>query len=332
MVMSNPLLSVIIPTHNRPQYLPRAVKSALESAPDGNVEVIVVPNGGDETWKKSLIDLLHDSRIIISPVERGHANVARNHGLKLAKGKYIRFLDDDDYFYPAEAKKQVIQLEVTGADICAGSIAVVDAYGKILNILAIHYQEDFIANILSSRGRTSPQFYVYRRSSIIGLFWDETINIGQDTHWTHSICRTKDWSWTYINQTVSSWVQHSTKQISRKYKINNHLKLQEKYKWDTMQILIQQNRLSSIRQVSSAEGMWVLYNAGFYLSPFFWNKVAKKINNHFPKSHINFHRYRFLSYLCISPLCYELLTFPIRWLGFFRRKVLIKLGYKSQWN
>ena len=82
--MTAPLLSVIIPTHNRPQYLPRAVESALQAAPNGNVEVIVVPNGGDETWKISLATLLKDKRIIVSPIEKGmlmrHVTVEMKHG------------------------------------------------------------------------------------------------------------------------------------------------------------------------------------------------------------------------------------------------------------
>lgn len=329
---TQPLLTVIIPTHNRPQYLPRAVKSALEAAPNGDVEVIVVPNGGDETWKDSLVDILHDSRIIISPVKKGHANVARNHGLTVAKGKYVRFLDDDDYFYPDAAKKQLLMLKESNADICAGSLAVVDIKGDVLNILKIDYQNDFVTHILSSKGRTSPQFYIYRRSAIKGFIWDENIDIGQDTNWTHTMCRKKDWSWICINEVVCSWVQHSTEQISQGYKVKEHLRLQEQYKWGTIQILIQEGRLSLVRQKAASEGMWALFNAGFYLSPIFWNKVAIKINHHFPKSYINFYRYQFLSYLYISPFYYELLTLPLRWLGFFRRKLLIKFGHRSQWN
>ena len=95
--LATPLLSIIIPTYNRPQFIRRAVESALRSEPNGDVEIIIVPNGGDDTWKKSLADFLHNPKILVSPIEKGHANAARNHGLKLAKGKYIRFLDDDDF-------------------------------------------------------------------------------------------------------------------------------------------------------------------------------------------------------------------------------------------
>jgi len=52
--MTTPVCSVIIPTVNRPHYLPRAVESALSGIKPGEVEVIVVPNGPDESCKESL--------------------------------------------------------------------------------------------------------------------------------------------------------------------------------------------------------------------------------------------------------------------------------------
>lgn len=331
-IRAQPLLSVIIPTHNRPQYLPRAVKSALDAAPNGEVEVIVVPNGGDETWKVSLADLLVDQRIIVSPIKKGHANVARNHGMSLATGKYIRFLDDDDYFYTTAAKKQLMMLRKSNADICAGSLAVVNNDGHILNILKVDYQDDFVAHILSSKGRTSPQFYIYRRSAIEGFLWDESINIGQDTHWTHTMCRVKDWSWIYVDEVVSSWVQHSSEQISNGYKAKQHLRLQEGYKWDTISILNNQNRLSSNRKNSAVEGMWALVNAGFYREPLFWSRIIKNLNTNFPNSYTNFPRYNCVNKVGMKPIIYELITLPLRWLGFFRREILIKIGKKSNWN
>jgi len=327
-----PILSIIIPTHNRPEYLPRAVKSALNAAPNGSVEVIIVPNGGDKSWRESLADLLMDNRIIVSPIKKGHANAARNHGLKLAKGEYIRFLDDDDYFYPNAAKKQLIMLEKSNADICAGSIAVVDNKGYVLNILKVDYQEDFVSQILSSKGRTSPQFYIYRRSAIEGFIWDENIDIGQDTHWTHTMCRIKDWSWIYIDEVVSSWVQHTGTQISKRYKVSEHLKLQESYKWDTIQTLIRQGRFTVERKKISIESMWDLIHGGFFFSPFFWIKVMKKTQQIFPNTYPNISIYKGNYKYIISPLFLEIIMVPKRWINYFYRQYLVYIGRGTNWN
>src|SRR5690606_21298027 len=114
-----PPLTVVLPTAGRPQFLPRAVDSALKAAPEGDVEVIVVPNGPDKSWRMALAPFQTDRRIRVAPVARAHANVARNHGLVLARGKYIRFLDDDDYLLPA-ASEQILALERSGHDLCSG--------------------------------------------------------------------------------------------------------------------------------------------------------------------------------------------------------------------
>src|SRR5690606_1617249 len=90
-----PLLSVIIPTHARPQFLPRAIDSALDAAPGGSVEVIVVPNGQDSSWVQIARGFRHDARVRWLPISQSGVSSARNHGLQSANGIYARFLDDD---------------------------------------------------------------------------------------------------------------------------------------------------------------------------------------------------------------------------------------------
>jgi glycosyltransferase involved in cell wall biosynthesis len=328
---NSPLLSVIIPTHNRPQFLARAVKSALDSSINGNVEVIVIPNGGDVTWKESLSTLLNDARVLVSPIQKGHANAARNLGLKLAKGKYIRFLDDDDYFIVDGAVKQLELMEKSNVELCGGSLAVVGSSGKILNILKVLATEDFVTGQLSSQGRTSPQFYIYRSEAIKKLVWQESIDIGQDTHWTHSMCRMKDWTWVCIDEVVCSWVQHSTNQISQKYKVSEHLKLQEQYKWETIQTLKSQGRLTEEREKVAAKCLWDLIHAGFFLSPFYWSKVINKTQKQFPHTYPKISIYEKRYGRLIPPLLLEICMMPKRWLNFLYRQCLVKLGCSSQW-
>ena len=97
--MKNPLLSVIIPTYNRPHFLPRAVNSALDQTVK-NLEVIVVDDGSDEPLNLPENPRL---RVIRLPQNSGGA-VARNVGLKAAKGQYIIYLDDDDELLPHMAQ------------------------------------------------------------------------------------------------------------------------------------------------------------------------------------------------------------------------------------
>lgn len=89
--------STIIPTIGRPT-LSRAVNSILnQSFTSENFEVIVVNDSGqplpDEDWQRS-------ERVQILSTNRHNRSVARNTGAAIAKGKYLHFLDDDDWMLP----------------------------------------------------------------------------------------------------------------------------------------------------------------------------------------------------------------------------------------
>lgn len=93
--MSNPLVSIIIPTRDRPHLLLRAVKSALEQTID-DIEVIVVDDGSTQVADLPADPKLRTIRLSSS---RGGAG-ARNVGTEAARGRWIAYLDDDDRFLP----------------------------------------------------------------------------------------------------------------------------------------------------------------------------------------------------------------------------------------
>jgi len=90
------LFSVIITTYNRPSQLKSAVESVLHQTIT-NLELIVVNDGG-AVIEEQLCDF-NDNRLkIINRSENGGPAAARNSGIKIAKGMYISFLDDDDIY------------------------------------------------------------------------------------------------------------------------------------------------------------------------------------------------------------------------------------------
>ena len=91
-------LSIIIPVYNTITYLEQAIKSVLHQT-FSNFEVIIVDDGSyDGSEKLADAYALNDSRIkVIHEVQHGVA-YARNQGVKAARGKYLLFLDSDDYF------------------------------------------------------------------------------------------------------------------------------------------------------------------------------------------------------------------------------------------
>ncbi|MGN9152244.1 glycosyltransferase family 2 protein [Bariatricus sp. HCP3S3_E12] len=101
-------ISVIIPTHNRADLLPRAVKSIQNQTMPVD-EIIIVSDGStdntDEVVKKMQRE---DDRIQLISYHPGHnGNYARNQGLGRATGEYIAFLDDDDEWLPQKTELQM---------------------------------------------------------------------------------------------------------------------------------------------------------------------------------------------------------------------------------
>ena len=97
------LVSVIIPTFQRAKYIERAIDSVLNQTYK-NFEIIVVDDNDQESEaRKEMIKRMDkyssDSRIIYIKHEKNkNGAAARNTGINVAKGEYITFLDDDDYF------------------------------------------------------------------------------------------------------------------------------------------------------------------------------------------------------------------------------------------
>ncbi|MEA4907338.1 MAG: glycosyltransferase family 2 protein [Anaerolineaceae bacterium] len=104
-----PLVSVIIPTYNRPEYLVQTVNSVL-SQTYPNIEVIVVDDAStDDT---PLVMSAYQDRIkYLRHTVNSAGEAVYNTGLSVARGEYIDFLDHDDLFYPSKIEKQVRLLE-----------------------------------------------------------------------------------------------------------------------------------------------------------------------------------------------------------------------------
>lgn len=90
------MISVIIPTHNRPLFLQRAIKSVMKQISIN--EIIIVDDSTDFNKKKNKKIIQNNFYIKYFPINSKGASYSRNFGAKHATGKYLAFLDDDDYW------------------------------------------------------------------------------------------------------------------------------------------------------------------------------------------------------------------------------------------
>jgi glycosyltransferase involved in cell wall biosynthesis len=131
--MSNPLLSIIVPTYNRPQLLQRAVKSALEQTVE-DLEVVVVDDGSAEPVNLSEQPRL---KMIRLPVNRGVA-AARNVAARAARGQWLAHLDDDDELLPHFAEVSLNALADTKLPKPVAVISGLDVLNKDGRLLTTH--------------------------------------------------------------------------------------------------------------------------------------------------------------------------------------------------
>ncbi|MGV8947233.1 MAG: glycosyltransferase family 2 protein [Lutibacter sp.] len=107
--MANPLVSVIIPTYNRTDYLKLTLQSILNQT-FNDFEIIVVDDGTLSDDNLLLCQSFEKVRYL--KIENsGGPSKPRNIGIKEAKGKYLAFVDDDDLWLPKKLQKQVEILE-----------------------------------------------------------------------------------------------------------------------------------------------------------------------------------------------------------------------------
>jgi len=93
------LLSIVIPLYNKAQYVQYTIQSILDQSYQ-DFEVIVVDDGSTDNGP-DLVSALSDPRIRCITQKNGGVSRARNHGVSLAQGDLVCFLDADDWYHPA---------------------------------------------------------------------------------------------------------------------------------------------------------------------------------------------------------------------------------------
>ena len=122
--MSKPIVSVLIPVYNVEKYLERCLESLINQTLT-QIEIVCVNDGSTDNSLKILEEYSKkDSRIVIVNKPNGGLPSARNAGLDVAKGKYVGFVDSDDYVQTDMFEKlyQTAEREKSDIVICGANI------------------------------------------------------------------------------------------------------------------------------------------------------------------------------------------------------------------
>lgn len=142
-----PKLSVVIPVYNGESYLCRCLDSVFNQSLK-DIQVIVVDDGSRDKTIDSILPYKqrYTNLAITSHPENRGTGVARNTGLSLATGKYIAFLDADDWVDTNAYLEMVTALEETGADIAICGIRT-EHSNSLLSSIRYQYSH---TNLISS--------------------------------------------------------------------------------------------------------------------------------------------------------------------------------------
>lgn len=206
--MSQKKLSIIIPTFNRPLMLAECLNSfcGLLSFPH---EIIIIDDG-------STADGYQDINCIEGPIQfirpgKIGAGAARNLGLEQAKGKYVKFLDDDDWLLPTGVDAQIRYLDArAGMDACYSGFGLLrdDRRVEFVGRAPGMAFEDQLVARFDGRWLIPPLAYMLRREVAKEVKWDTSLSSSQDTDYFSALMlEEKDFGWL---PEIVGWARHDT--------------------------------------------------------------------------------------------------------------------------
>lgn len=172
------LVSVVVPFFGRADWLRAAVESALAQT-HREIEVIVIDDGSEPPPR--IRGEVTDERVRY--VRQRHAGVsaARNHGLRLSRGRYVAFLDADDLFLPDKLSIQVEAMEAN-PDVALSHTSYVrmDERGNDLEVVTSGTLTGLVYPAVALACPIATPTVVVRREAVQGLLFEESVRVGED--------------------------------------------------------------------------------------------------------------------------------------------------------
>ncbi len=162
-----PAVTAVVPTHNRPEMMQRAVQSILDQDYDADVEVIVVFDACEPFDPPVDVPARRKVRTVVNTRSRGLAG-ARNTGIDAASFDYVAFLDDDDYWLPGKLSAQMERFTKPEPPVLVGTAMMVDdgqrTFDRLVPVEDVTYDallRDRMAGLHSST-------FVFDRAALTG--------------------------------------------------------------------------------------------------------------------------------------------------------------------
>lgn len=221
----NEIVSVVIPTRNRPTLVQRAVKSALAQTLQ-QIEVIVVIDGTDELTYNTLTQI-NDERlkVITSPINQGSC-AARDLGVSNAVSDWIAFLDDDDEWMPQKLELQLAAAKASKYKypIVSSCLIAQTSHGNLVYPRRVPGAEPlseylFVRNTLfQGEGLLQTSTLFTAKELLLKLPFSVCKNIHDDWEWLLRAITFESVGIEFVEQTLAIWhLEDATPSLSRNY-------------------------------------------------------------------------------------------------------------------
>lgn len=195
-------MSVITPSFNCGDYLPRLVESILRQT-WRTWELIIVDDGSTDHTREFL-DSLSDQRIICIYSEHAGVSVARNKGLEEARGEFITFVDADDILPPRSLEARVtLFVENSQVHVVDGLVPVIGSDNQVQRIHRPYYRGALYPKLLALDPRVFMGVcYMFRASILHSTRFREDLNYCEDWMFYLDICKAGTVHYGYVDEIV----------------------------------------------------------------------------------------------------------------------------------
>ena len=311
MSKEHPDVSVVIPTYNRLRFLRRSIQSCFSGNEGTEVEVIVVDDGSSDGTREYLMEV-EDDRVRPFFQENHGAPVARNRGLEEAQGRFVKFLDDDDWLAEGGLHHECEVLDASGAEMSFGAYERIDDDGTVVRRIGAPEVEDVVSAFLRGTLLTHPHRFTYRRGLVRELRWDPDLPCRQDVDFALTVAA-REPSPVRVDRVVSYLCQHEGERISTGTASSRGGRVHAEVLLAAVQKMKKKGIFTERRRRAAAEGLWQWAHlvAGQDLK--FFDRLFREIDRLAPDFRPD-RGTQVLSYLdaIVGPRATEHLTYPVR--------------------
>lgn len=214
-MIENGLISIIVPAYNAEKTLLESLESLMRQSYK-NFEVIIIDDGStDDTLIIAHEYKKKDKRFQYFHQENSGVSIVRNRGIELSNGKYICFLDADDYFEDSYLEKMYNEIIEADSDICYCGYNIISNNSKSIKKTKFKAKNVLLGNIfgkinVNTTGWMIKKEFLEEKNIIFSI----DVSWGEDIEFFYkALSETKKIS--FVNQYLTNYrVDHNENQLS----------------------------------------------------------------------------------------------------------------------